>query len=205
MAPARTDRNRPIVKPRPPLGPSNPEVESESERVSRAAAGDRDAFRSLVEGHRHRAYALALRLTRSPADAEEVAQDAFVRAWRALPRFRGEARFGTWLHRIVVRVAMDRAAALRRRRGREIVVEGPTLEGLAAAPAPAKDRGATFDRLIRGLPETQRLVVSLYYGEDRSVQQVAEVLGMPENTVKTHLSRARSALRAGWLGCGGLS
>src|SRR5438093_275851 len=80
--------------------PESGTVPAERDLVDRARARDTHAFRLLVERHRDRAYSLALRMLRSPVDAEEVTQDAFVRAWAALPRFRGEASFGTWLHRI---------------------------------------------------------------------------------------------------------
>ncbi len=169
--------------------------------VERARAGDTGAFRALVDRHRDRAYGLALRIVRSPGDAEEVAQDAFVRAWRALPRFRGDARFGTWLHRIVARRAFDRVAALRSRRGRETSLEEAKdlAERAAADPAPAEGgERPRLERLMARLSETQRAAVTLYYYEDRSVEEVARILAMPENTVKTHLSRARAALRAAW-------
>lgn len=156
----------------------------------------------LVEQNRDRAYGLALRIVRSPADAEEVAQDAFVRAWLALPRFRGESSFSTWLHRIVARRAVDRAMVLRRRRERETDVEaadvapaGGASPGSEEAPLQAR----RLERLLERLPDAQRAVVTLFYYEDRSVEQVALALGMPNGTVKTHLSRARAALREGWL------
>jgi len=138
--------------------------------IARAQSGDTAAFRALVERHQARAHALALRILRSPSDAEEVAQDAFVRVWTALPGFRGESTFATWLHRIVARRAFDRVQVLRNRHARE-----RPDEGLPEPAAPAADE----DTL-------------------RSVEDVAHVLGMPENTVKTHLLRARAALRAAW-------
>jgi RNA polymerase sigma-70 factor (ECF subfamily) len=185
--------------------PAEGEAE-ERELIRLAQDGDPNAFRRLVERHGTRAYALALRIVRSASDAEEVAQDALVRAWRSLPRFRGDSKFSSWLYRIVVRRAFDRAAVLKGRRGREVSAEG--IESLAAegaaegaSPDPeARERAARLERLVAGLPEVPRTVVTLYYYQDRSVAEVARILGMPENTVKTHLSRARAALRTGWLG-----
>jgi RNA polymerase sigma-70 factor (ECF subfamily) len=171
------------------------------ELVRRAQGGDEAAFRRLVERHGGRAHALALRILRSASDAEEVAQDAFVRAWRALPGFRGDSAFGSWLYRIVARRAFDRAAVLKGRRARETDIE--TAEDLPAAvsgPDPAAgERSRRLERLLAALPEVPRTVVTLYYLEDRSVQEVAETLRMPENTVKTHLHRARAALRSAWI------
>jgi RNA polymerase sigma-70 factor (ECF subfamily) len=166
--------------------------------IARAQAGDRAAFRTLVEAHRARAYALALRILRSTEDAEEVAQDSFVRVWSALPAFRGESSFATWLHRIVARRAFDRSQVMKHRRAREQQQE--TLPEPAAPERADEDalRAALLQRLVAELSPAQRAVVTLYYFEGRSVEQVAAVLAMPENTVKTHLLRARAALRAAW-------
>ena len=168
----------------------------EASLVRRAQAGDQAAFRALVARHRDRAYALALRLTGSSADAEEVAQDAFVRAWRALPAFRLEAKFGTWLHRIVARLALDRRVQLVARAKRE------TSEGDAPEPAAPESSGDESERMLAALlaelPERARAAVVLYYYEDRSVSEVARILGAPEGTVKTLLSRARVSLREAW-------
>jgi RNA polymerase sigma-70 factor (ECF subfamily) len=165
--------------------------------IARAQSGDTAAFRLLVERHRARAHALALRILRSAPDAEEVAQDAFVRVWTALPGFRGESTFATWLHRIVARRAFDRAQVLKTRRGRERQDEHLPEH---AAPEQEQDalRATKLQELIAGLTAAQRAAVTLYYYEGRSVEDVAHVLGMPENTVKTHLLRARAALRAAW-------
>ncbi|MEP7027263.1 MAG: RNA polymerase sigma factor [Candidatus Eisenbacteria bacterium] len=170
--------------------------------VARAQAGNMEAFRVLVDRHRERAYTLALRLTGVPADAEEVAQDAFVRAWRALPGFRGEAAFGTWLHRIVSRLALDRRERLVRRAQHETpTAEPPEIVEPASAlsdPPGGDDAGSRLARLLEGLPERARAAVVLYYYEDRSVAEVARTLGVPEGTVKTLLSRARATLRESW-------
>jgi RNA polymerase sigma-70 factor (ECF subfamily) len=155
----------------------------------------------LVERHQDRAFGLALRIVRSPADAEDVAQEAFERAWQALPRFRGDSAFGTWLHRIVARRALDRAVSLRDRQRREASLEdardlADRTASVSAGPE-AADR-LRLERLLGRLSPAQRAAVSLYYYADQSVEQVASLLGLPVNTVKTHLSRARAALREGW-------
>ena len=199
------------MKPEPPLDPSNPamtlppgvhpeaaRMAEERRLIARAQSGDTGAFREIVERHQPRAYTLALRILRSPSDAEEVAQDAFVRVWTALPAFRGESTFATWLYRIVARRAFDRAQVLKNRRARE-----QTDEKLPepAAPAAVDDdslRAALLQRLVAGLTPAQRASVTMFYYEGRSVEQVAAMLGMPENTVKTHLLRARAALRMAW-------
>jgi RNA polymerase sigma-70 factor (ECF subfamily) len=172
----------------------------DAECVARAQRGDHEAFRELVERHRDRIYGLVLRIVRRADDAEEVAQDAFVRAWRALPHFRGDAAFATWLHRIAVRLAADRAATLGRRRGREAPLDdaGAVVGESREDPRPHHD-ARRMETLMERLTVAQRAVVTLYYYQDRSVEDVARLLSMPENTVKTHLSRARGVLRKGWV------
>ena len=188
---------RPAGTARDPSAAATAAASDDAERVliERARARETSAFRELVDRHRDRAYGLALRIVRSPSDAEEVAQDAFVRAWLALPRYRGEARFGTWLHRIVARCAIDRARLLRTRRQRESALDDAPEP--AARPAGGAERvgEASMTRALEALTDVQRAVVTMFYYEDRSVQQVAIALGLPDGTVKTHLSRARAAMR----------
>ncbi len=189
-------------------GGDRPFHQDEPELLARCRRGDVAAFAVLVERHRDRAFGLALRVIRSKADAEEVAQDAFVSAWESLDRFRGEAKFSTWLYRIVWRKSLDRAESLRRRGRREVAVEDPArveterdVDRLGAAPdgggVPPGD-SVRLERLLASLPELSRAVVTLYYYEDRSVGEVATALGIPEGTVKTHLYRSRMALRERW-------
>ena len=186
--------------------PSNPGVETQREAeallVERCRRGDTRAFEALVEAHQDRAYALALRIVRTAQDAEEVAQDAFVRAWRSIGEFRGESAFGTWLHRIVVRRALDRAETLRARGAREVDSDAEDLERQTLPPTHATHGGSQearrLARLMEMLPPVQRAALSLHYYEDRSVTEIATLLEMPEGTVKTHMSRARATLRQAW-------
>jgi len=192
------------LKPEPLSTRSNPTVDTtpESEErgwVQRARAGDTEAFRKLVERHADRAYGLAFRMLGSAPEAEEAAQDAFLRAWRALPQFRGESTFSTWLHRIVVRRALDRQAVLKSRRAREAPLEEAGPDAAASGDAvPDRELRRKLERLLDSLSGVQRTVVLLYYYEDRSVDEVARTLGIPEGSVKTHLHRARALLRAAW-------
>lgn len=172
----------------------------EQDWIERARARDAGAFRCLVDAYQHVAYGVALRILRQPEEAEEAAQEAFVRAWNALPNFRGDAKFSTWLYRIVTRRAFDRLEAVRRRRGREVGVE--VAEALPGGDAPddsAWQRARLLEKLTAELPDAQRAAITLFYFEERSVNEVAETLGLPPNTVKTHLSRARAALRGAWV------
>jgi len=192
--------------PRTPFVPVTPDAavapdtaDAERDLVERARARDEEAFRVLVDLHRDRAFGLALRITRSREDAADAAQEAFVRAWLALPRFRGESAFGTWLHRIVARRALDRAVVAESRRRREVVLEDAgSVAGPAGGAAPG-ELARRLEPLLEDLSPVQRAVVTLFYWEDAPVAAIASVLALPENTVKTHLRRARAALREAWL------
>lgn len=170
--------------------------EDEQRLLASCREGDTRAFEILVGRYQDRAYGLALRVLHSEPDAEEVAQDSFVRAWKALADFRGDAAFGTWLYRIVWRRALDRAAVLRARQVREAPLES-AAEGVdAGVGSEAHMDAASWKRLTESLSAPQQAVVTLFYDHDLSVKDVARALDMPEGTVKTHLSRARAALRA---------
>jgi RNA polymerase sigma-70 factor, ECF subfamily len=178
----------------------------EESLLRRCRAGDTRAFHVLMQRYQDRAYGLALRLLRSEPDAEEVTQDAFVRAWRSLADFRGDSKFGTWLYRIVWRRAIDRAATLRTRHQREESLDAPAgyeersrearSTQVAAQEEPARADRTEWVRMTEGLSEPQQAVVTLFYYEDMALKDVARALEMPEGTVKTHLSRARAVLRA---------
>jgi RNA polymerase sigma-70 factor, ECF subfamily len=201
------------MKPTERVGPSKPGVKAppghetdETDLIARCRAGDAAAYRILVDRHRDRAYGLALRIVRSAPDAEEVAQDAFVRAWLGMRDYRGDAAFGTWLYRIVARRALDRAAILKGRRTREESLGQSEVASAAVAPAGASAASAAPGRdsrriaqVMDALSDAQRGVVMLFYFEERPVSEIARILNIPDGTVKTHLSRARATLRREWL------
>jgi len=167
--------------------------------VERAQAGDREAFRELVETHQHEVYTLALRLTRDPDLAADVAQEAFVRAWRALPRFRAEAAFGTWLHRIVVNTAWT----LRRRAARhhhdELDERALALPaGSLGSPEVVGERTEQrrhLETALDRLPMGQRTVVVLKDVHGWSHEEIAEALDITVSASKVRLHRAHLRLR----------
>jgi RNA polymerase sigma-70 factor, ECF subfamily len=157
--------------------------------VQRAQKGERFAFEKLVEGHEQRMYTLAARVLGSREDAADAVQEALLRAWLALPKFRGDARFSTWLYRIVVNAAHDVRA-----KRRELLVEEPP------DPADPRDRFADHElsgelqRALDGLDETYRVAVVLYDVLGCSYAEIAEMTGVPEGTVKSRIFRGRSEL-----------
>ncbi len=176
----------------------------EAALVALARAGDRAAFDSLVRRHADGLYAVVVRLCFDRDEAEEVTQEAFLRAWRGLPGFRGDARFFTWLYRIGVNEARRRADG--RRRGADVVVESLDEQREHASrdrsiqPADRAERAdlrRTLDAAITALPVDQRAAVVLRDVEGLSTAEAAAVLGLHEAAFKSRLHRARKRLRTG--------
>lgn len=162
--------------------------------IQRARQGDPDAFRLLYEEHVGRIYALCLRLSGSAAQAEELVQDTFVRAWENLPSFRGESAFGTWLFRIAVNVALGERRARGRREARVTTTADPE-----AFPSTARNadpgRRMDLEAAIAALPAGARTVFLLYDVEGYQHAEIARMTGIAEGTSKTQLFRARRLLR----------
>jgi RNA polymerase sigma-70 factor (ECF subfamily) len=162
--------------------------------VSRAQAGDRSAFDALYDEHMGHVYAVCLRMTADPRRAERLTQDAFVRAWRGLPGFRGDSRFSSWLHRLTVNVVLEDSRAERRRESRVRAVPDPALhDGGTTMP----DAGLRLDleRAVSELPVGARRVLVLHDVPGHPQKEVAEMLGIAVGTVKAQLHRARRLLR----------
>jgi RNA polymerase sigma-70 factor (ECF subfamily) len=173
--------------------------------VERVRAGDVAAFEPLVERYRHRVYRLARNVLRDSEEALDVAQEAFIRAFQALPTFRGQSAFYTWLFRITLNVASDRArqrAARGRAFGTERVEEDEwdrTLvdpgDGPDTSAARAEER-RRIARALESLPTHHRAIIMLSDLEGLSYREIAEVLGIPMGTVMSRLHNARKRLRA---------
>ncbi|MBI5710403.1 MAG: RNA polymerase sigma factor [Candidatus Eisenbacteria bacterium] len=165
---------------------------AELKDAAAAAAGDTRAFERLYRAHVARIHSLARRMLGADL-AGEVTQDVFVRAWQKLGTFRGEAAFGTWLHRLAVNVVLAERARLGTRRGRFAEGEG-VMDALAARPA-ATDAGLDFDAAIERLPEGARQVFVLHDVEGYRHEEIASLLGVTSGTTKAQLHRARMLLR----------
>jgi RNA polymerase sigma-70 factor (ECF subfamily) len=175
-------------------------LDSENELVERARRGDQGAYESLVRAHQHIAFRTACLLAGSATDAEEAAQDAFVKAWRALPRFRAGAPFRPWLLTIVANEARNRRRAAGRRAGLLPRVAAERRSGEAAhspeaAALAASDRDALLAALA-ALADRDRDVIACRYLLDLSEEETAAALGCRRGTVKSRLSRALERLRA---------
>lgn len=169
-------------------------LESEAELLRKAGRGDDEAFGRLIQPCMDPAYRLALRILGNAQDAEDAVQDALYKAWKALPRFRGEAKFSTWLYRILWRTCMDRTRS-RAPAPAEIEPVSPSQEFDPEARFEAAEERRAVEAALRRLPLPYQAVITLFYLEDLPLKEVAAILELPVGTVKTHLHRARRSLR----------
>ena len=178
-------------------------AESDWDIVQQVRDGEFRRFALLVDRYKDRALTLALRLVGRREEAEELVQDAFVRAYRNLRSFRGDSAFRTWFYRILYNVCMTQV----RRRGRSQPLlrleDQPAREEGLPDPETAtaleqleeRELAELLTAELMQLPEKYRTAISLFYLEEMSYEEVAAVAGLPVGTVKSHLFRARSLLR----------
>ena len=177
-------------------------AEIDAATLTAARRGDQDALTRLVEHYKSLVYTLAYRVVNNPQDAEDVAQDVFIKVVANLKRFRGDSKFSVWLYRIVYNTALNRL------KKRSLLVEPlPTEEGEEAkqpemvdARHPAglavgAERRAMVREAVGKLPRDYRVAVTCYYLDELSYNEIADVMGVPLGTVKTYLSRAKESLR----------
>jgi len=181
----------------PPLSETPPVGSDEDQSVVRAAVdGDARAFEALYRKHSRRIYAVIWRLVGgNVARAEDLVQEAFIRAWQALPGFRFQSAFSTWLHRLAVNTALMELRS--RRGGQDLETDDSALNWLASvdtAGQRTRDR-LDLERVIATLPERARAVLVLYDIEGWKHEEIAEELGMAIGSSKAQLHRARGLLR----------
>ena len=172
----------------------------DSELITRAQRGDSAAYEEIVQRYQQVAFRTAYVITGSAADAEDAAQEGFVKAYRALHRFRAGAELRPWLLRIVANEARNRVRSSGRRHRLELRLTEGFRPG-DAAPSPeavavALDERKRLLAMVNGLSEEDRLVIASRYFLELSGEETAAALGIPEGTVKSRLSRALARLRA---------
>jgi RNA polymerase sigma-70 factor (ECF subfamily) len=162
------------------------------ELIRQAQDGDPAAIRGLYQRHAPRVYAVVRRLAADDALAEDWAQEAWVRVFRALPGFRGESRFTTWLHRIAVNSALH-GRRWRERRAKHETVLPPTLP--TAGPGDQSVLRMRLERALEKLPDRMRQVMVLHDVEGYTHEEIAEFLGVTAGTSKSQLFKARARMR----------
>lgn len=171
--------------------------------VAAAKAGDRLAFEEIVRATYVHTYTLALRLTANEEDARDVVQEVYLRAWKGIGRFRGDAQLTTWLYRITANTASTHVTRRRRHRSEPLETAAePAEERAALQPEAATESAATLERLaaaVAGLPPKLRVVVVLKDVYGLSHEAIAEELGISVSAAKVRLHRARRRLQETWL------
>ncbi len=183
------------------------EREVDQQLVERAQRGDKRAFELLVEKYHRKLARLLARLIRDPGEVEDVTQEAFIKAYRALPAFRGDSAFYTWLYRIGINTAKNYLVAQGRRAPTSTEVEAEEAEGyeggeqLRDINTPeslllSKEIGQTVNAAIEGLPEELRSAIQLRELEGMSYEEIAKLMDCPIGTVRSRIFRAREAISA---------
>lgn len=163
---------------------------TDQEIVRRVLSGDREAYALLVRAHQGKVLSLCLSLLRNPSQAEDAAQDIFLKAYKSLPSFRFDAAFSTWLYRISYRHCLDLLKAAKRRREE-------ALESLPEPAARPDSDALAVQSLLEGLAPDYRLVLTLREVQGLSYQEICAATGDSLDSVKARLRRAREALQAG--------
>lgn len=189
---------------------SHQEAAYDAELVRRCKAGDEPAFVEIMTRYKEKIFSIALALLRNRADAEEIAQDTFIRAYRGLARFRGDSSLATWLHRIAVNLARNRYWYFyRRRRHATLSLDcalsadsDATFADLVATDAPSPAREAATDEFstliascMEKLDVRHREILTLRNMLNQSYDEIAQALGINVGTVKSRIARARGNLR----------
>jgi RNA polymerase sigma-70 factor (ECF subfamily) len=175
------------------------------ELVARAQKGDKRAFELLVEKYQRKLARLLSRFVRDPSEVEDVTQEAFIKAYRALPAFRGDSAFYTWLYRIGINTAKNYLMALGRRAPTSTDIEAEEAEGFEEADqlrdinTPesvllSNEIAATVNATIDGLPEELRTAIQLREIEGMSYEDIARIMDCPIGTVRSRIFRAREAI-----------
>jgi len=181
------------------------ERDADAALVERVQRGDKRAFELLVLKYQRKIMRLLSRLIHDPAEAEDVAQDAFIKAYRAIPQFRGESAFYTWLYRIAVNTAKNHLVARRRRPSGSAQYEnddGETFDetdnlsdiNTPEAAFASREIADTVNRAIEALPEELRTAIVLREIEGLSYEEIAQSMGCPIGTVRSRIFRAREAI-----------
>ncbi len=189
--------------------PARAEGISDAIAVERTLAGEREAYRVLVERHSRRVYQLAYRMSGNAHDAEEIVQEAFLRAYQKLEQFAGNANFGTWVYRIAANYAIDRMRQRKSEDARRAAVSNPLEDGIEVDPIsqvrdprPSPERlagsvelAARMQRALEDLTPAERTAIVMRHWEGCAIEEIAAVLKSSSNATKNTVFRAVQKLR----------
>ena len=166
--------------------------------IDKVISGDTQAFSVLVDRYKHMVFTLAMKILKNREEAEEVSQDAFVKAYTALPTFKGASKFSTWLYKIAYYRSLDYL----KRQGRSLnvgAVDVNTVFNLATTEdllesLDLNERKVIIKNAISELPENDSLLITLHYLEEQSLKEISDLMGISVNNVKVRLFRSRKRL-----------
>ncbi len=169
---------------------------TDQQLIDEIQRGHPRTYADLVERHKEKAFTLAVRIVHNREEAEEIVQDAFLRAFRSLSQFRGDARFSTWLYRIVYNVSITRVSRKSSPVGSDeeaMLIEDDNPSAIEQLER--EEQRKAVAREIERLPQNHRTALTLFYFDEMSYQEMSEIMQVPLGTVKTYLFRARDQLR----------
>lgn len=175
--------------------------DTEASLIQRAQKGDQNAFAALVDEHQRYVYNLAFRVLKDENEALDLSQETFVRAWTALPNFRGQSQFRTWLYRITTNLCYNRLPGLRKslaELGDDVMTDLPESPHRTTNPVrefESNEANAHLYKAIDELDSNYKLLITLRYQSELSYEEIAATLNLPIGTVKTGLFRAKEKLR----------
>ena len=173
------------------------QTQTDLDLVKKVQSGSLQAFKQLIENHKNHVFHLCLKILKNQEESEEVAQDVFIKIYKALKKFRGDSKFSTWLYRITYNECLVR---LRKNRKRllqtELDEEVLDLEFIEQKfqQVEIDERNRIIDRSLNVLDEINRTIILLYYYHENSVEEISKIVGLSETNIKTRLFRARKQL-----------
>jgi len=166
--------------------------------IDQVVKGNNNAFAGLVDKHKEMVYTIAAKILRNPEDAEEIAQDTFLKAFNALSSFKREAKFSTWLYRIAYNAAISRSRKKRHEFAAidEEMISNYTTDSVSKSvnELDQEEQIAAINTLMEKLPEEENLLLSLFYKKERSVEEISEITGYSQSNVKVKLYRIRKRM-----------
>jgi RNA polymerase sigma factor (sigma-70 family) len=174
------------------------EYKEDKHYINRILKGESNAYAFLVNKYKSMAYSLAMKLVKNREDAEEIAQDAFIKAYQSLGQFRGSARFSTWLYRIVYNTAISK---MRRSSSKSVSLEDSGFEEKASSEVidayyrlKDQERKKYLDLVLEKLEPDENFLVTLYYYDEKDLDEISRITGLTRNNVKVKIFRARQKM-----------
>lgn len=166
--------------------------------ISRILKGDTSAYAAIVDKHKEMVFTIVVKIVRNQQDAEEIAQDVFVKAFHALATFKGDAKFSTWLYRIAYNTAIS---ATRKKKPAFSVIDDKMIDNYTTDHIARMVNDHSVDeqieamnRLMDSLPEDDNLLLNLFYKKERSIEEISGITGLSESNVKVKLYRIRKKM-----------